>query len=76
MISDEEDKRMELGPLLSMMVKNKASDLFITAGREPSMKVDGRIHPVNKTPFTAKQTKALVYGIMTDAQQREFDETK
>ncbi|MCU7844138.1 MAG: PilT/PilU family type 4a pilus ATPase [Candidatus Thiodiazotropha sp. (ex Monitilora ramsayi)] len=67
---------MELGPLLSMMVKNKASDLFITAGREPSMKVDGRILPVNKTPFTAKQTKSLAYSIMTDAQQKEFDETK
>jgi twitching motility protein PilU len=76
MNSDEERLNMELGPLLSMMVKNKASDLFITAGREPSMKVDGKIHPVNKTPFTAKQTKALVYGVMTDAQQREFDETK
>ncbi len=67
---------MELAPLLSMMVKNKASDLFITAGREPSMKVDGKIHPVNKNPFNAKQTKALAYSIMTDAQQREFDETK
>jgi twitching motility protein PilU len=67
---------MELAPQLSMMVKNKASDLFITAGREPSMKVDGKIHPVNKTAFSAKQTKALAYSIMTDAQQREFDETK
>ncbi|MGD8908759.1 MAG: PilT/PilU family type 4a pilus ATPase [Chromatiales bacterium] len=67
---------MELAPLLSMMVKNKASDLFITAGREPSMKVDGVIHPVNKTPLTTKQTKALVYSIMSDAQQRVFDETK
>jgi twitching motility protein PilU len=67
---------MELSPLLSMMVKNKASDLFITAGREPSMKVDGKIHPVNKVPFNAKQTKALAYSIMTDAQQKEFDETK
>jgi twitching motility protein PilU len=67
---------MELGPLLSMMVKNKASDLFITAGREPSMKVDGKILPVNKTAFTAKQTKSMTYGIMTDAQQKEFDETK
>jgi twitching motility protein PilU len=58
------------------MVKNKASDLFVTAGREPSIKVDGKIHPVNKTAFTAKQTKALVYSIMTDAQQKEFDQSK
>ncbi|MEW8625514.1 MAG: PilT/PilU family type 4a pilus ATPase [Candidatus Thiodiazotropha sp.] len=66
---------MELNTLLAMMVKNKASDLFITAGREPSIKVDGKIHPVNKTPLTAQQTKALTYSIMTDAQQKEFDET-
>ncbi|MCG8017380.1 MAG: PilT/PilU family type 4a pilus ATPase [Candidatus Thiodiazotropha sp. 'RUGA'] len=66
---------MELNSLLAMMVKNKASDLFITAGREPSIKVDGKIHPVNKTALTAQQTKALTYSIMTDAQQKEFDET-
>ncbi|MES9850915.1 MAG: PilT/PilU family type 4a pilus ATPase [Candidatus Thiodiazotropha sp. L084R] len=67
---------MELNPLLTMMVKNKASDLFITAGREPSIKVDGKIHPVNKAPLTPQQTKSLAYSIMTDAQQKEFDETK
>ncbi|MET0050770.1 MAG: PilT/PilU family type 4a pilus ATPase [Candidatus Thiodiazotropha sp.] len=67
---------MELNSLLSMMVKNKASDLFITAGREPSIKVNGKIHSVNKNPLTAQQTKSLAYSIMTDAQQREFDETK
>jgi twitching motility protein PilU len=66
---------MELNTLLAMMVKNKASDLFITAGREPSIKVDGKIHPVNKTALTAQQTKALTYSVMTDAQQKEFDET-
>ncbi|MCG7936693.1 MAG: PilT/PilU family type 4a pilus ATPase [Candidatus Thiodiazotropha taylori] len=66
---------MELNTLLAMMVKNKASDLFITAGREPSIKVDGKIHPVNKTALTAQQTKTLTYSIMTDAQQKEFDET-
>jgi len=74
--ADEEGPKMELSPLLSMMSKNKASDLFITAGREPSIKVDGKIMPVNKTPLTAKQTKELAYSIMTDAQQKEFDQTK
>lgn len=67
---------MDLNALLSMMVKNKASDLFITAGLEPSIKVDGKIHAVNKTPLTAQQTKSLAYSVMTDAQQKSFDETK
>ncbi|MES9973093.1 MAG: PilT/PilU family type 4a pilus ATPase [Candidatus Thiodiazotropha sp.] len=67
---------MDLNSLLSVVVKNKASDLFITAGREPSIKVDGKIHPINKTPLTPRETKEMVYSIMTDAQQKEFDETK
>ncbi|MEN8166323.1 MAG: PilT/PilU family type 4a pilus ATPase [Pseudomonadota bacterium] len=67
---------MEFNALLSMMVKKKASDLFITAGREPSLKVDGRILPVNKTLITAAQARQLVLSIMTDAQQKEFEATK
>jgi twitching motility protein PilU len=67
---------MDLNALLSVMVKNKASDLFISAGREPSIKVDGKIHPINKIPLTPRETKEMVYSIMTDAQQKEFDETK
>jgi twitching motility protein PilU len=67
---------MEFNALLSMMVKKKASDLFITAGREPSLKVDGRILPVNKTLITAAQARQLVLSIMTDAQQKEYEATK
>jgi twitching motility protein PilU len=67
---------MEFNALLSMMVKQRASDLFITAGREPSMKIDGRIVPVNKTRMTPNRARELTFSIMTDAQQREFEETK
>ena len=67
---------MEFNSLLIMMVKQKASDLFITAGREPSLKVDGRIHPVNKIKITPRRARELAMSIMTDAQQREFDQTK
>ena len=67
---------MEFNSLLIMMVKQKASDLFITAGREPSMKVDGKIHPINKVKITPRRARELAMSIMTDAQQREFDQTK
>jgi twitching motility protein PilU len=40
------------------------------------MKVDGEIHPVNKTKITASQARELAMGIMTDAQQKEFEKTK
>lgn len=67
---------MEFNSLLIMMVKQKASDLFITAGREPSLKVDGRIHPVNKIKITPRRARELAMSIMTEAQQKEFDQTK
>ncbi len=66
---------MEFNVLLAMMVQKKASDLFITAGRAPSIKVDGRIVPVSRTAVSAKQAKDYTLNIMTDSQQREFDET-
>jgi twitching motility protein PilU len=67
---------MELNSLLIMMVKQKASDLFITAGREPSLKVDGRIRPVNKVKVTPRRARELALSIMTDDQQNQFDRTK
>lgn len=67
---------MELDSLLLMMVDKEASDLFITVGRPPSLKIEGRILPVSQTPLTPENTHGLVYGIMTDAQQKEFDATK
>ncbi|WP_177419478.1 PilT/PilU family type 4a pilus ATPase [endosymbiont of Lamellibrachia barhami] len=66
---------MEFNVLLAMVVQKKASDLFITAGRAPSIKVDGRIVPVSRTAVSAKQAKDYTLNIMTDQQQREFDET-
>lgn len=67
---------MEFNSLLTIMAKKKASDLFITAGREPSMKIDGRIHPVNKMKITPSRARELTLSIMTDAQQKEFEATK
>lgn len=67
---------MEFTSLLNMLAKKKASDLFITAGREPSIKVDGKIHPVNKTKITPSQSRELALSIMSDAQQKEFEATK
>ena len=67
---------MEFRSLLSMMVKQRASDLFITAGREPSLKIDGIIHPINKKKITPQQAKEMAMSIMNDAQQKEFERTK
>lgn len=67
---------MEFMQLLVMMVEKKASDLFITAGWPPSIKVDGMIHPIGNRPLTHAQTTELVTGVMNDKQRLEFDETR
>ena len=67
---------LELNSLYSLMIKKKASDLFITAGRAPSLKVDGRIITTSKAPLTPIQTANYVYAVMTPKQQHEFEDTK
>jgi twitching motility protein PilU len=64
---------MDFNSLLAMMVKKRASDLFIVTGREPSIKVDGTIRQVNKEKITASQARQLALSIMSDNQQKEFE---
>jgi twitching motility protein PilU len=66
---------MDFNALLNLMVKKKASDLFVTAGVPPSIKVNGRIMPVAKTPVTEEQSRELVVGLMSPAQREEFTQT-
>lgn len=67
---------MEFEKLLRLMVEKGASDLFITAGVAPSMKVHGRILPVTKAPLSPEQTRETVLEVMSEAQRREFAEKK
>ncbi len=67
---------MEFEKLLRLMVEKGASDLFITAGVAPSMKVNGKILPVTKTPLSPEQTRETVLGVMTEAQRREFSDKR
>ncbi len=62
--------------LLRAMVSRKGSDLFITAGFPPAIKVDGQISPATDKPLTVEQAGLLVRAIMNDRQTKEFDSTK
>jgi len=64
---------MNFGDLLKLMKHKKASDLFITAGVPPSIKVDGKIMPVTKQALTPEQSRAFAYGIMNEEQRRDFE---
>ena len=60
---------------LKLMAHQKASDLFITAGMPPAMKVNGKIAPITQTPLTPQQSRDLVLNVMTPAQREEFEKT-
>ena len=62
--------------LLRAMVAKKASDLFITAGFPPAIKIDGRISPVANQPLSPQHTSEIARAMMNDKQAAEFEATK
>jgi len=64
---------MNFADFLKLMVHKGASDLFITAGVPPSIKVDGKITPLTKQALTPEQSRALVYSILNEEQRSQFE---
>jgi len=62
--------------LLRALVAKKGSDLFITSGFPPAMKIDSKMTPVSQTALTGQHTAMLVRSIMNDKQAAEFESTK
>ena len=62
--------------LLKLLKQKNGSDLFITVGFPPAMKIDGKVTPVSKQPLTPENAKALTYCIMNDRQLKEYESTK
>ena len=62
--------------LLKKLVGMNGSDLFITTGFPPAIKVDGEIHRAGEQPLTPEQSAVIIRSIMNDKQAREFDATK
>jgi twitching motility protein PilU len=75
-ILDREQAIRLMQDLLRRMVERKASDLFITAGFPPAIKIDGEIRPQMERALSAEQSAVLVRSLMNDRQAREFDATR
>ena len=73
---DKEQASKFMSDLLRLMLSKKASDLFITAGFPPAMKIDGKMTPVSQQPLSMQHTEMLARAIMNDKQATEFDATK
>jgi len=65
---------MDITELLSFAAKNNASDLHISAGEPPMIRVDGDIKRINLPAMEHKEVHALVYDIMNDKQRKDFEE--
>ena len=62
--------------LLRAMLAKRASDLFITAGFPPAMKIDGKMTPISQQSLSPLHTAEIARSIMTDKQAAEFEATK
>jgi twitching motility protein PilU len=67
---------MDFDVLLDLVVQKKASDLFITTGVAPSIKVNGVIMPVGKTSLSPEHARQIVENVMNEEQIKEFNSTR
>jgi twitching motility protein PilT len=65
---------MDITELLAFSVQHKASDLHLSAGTPPMIRVDGDVRRINIPSLDAKEVQALVYDIMNDKQRKEYEE--
>ncbi len=61
---------------LRVLHEKQGSDLFVTVGLPPQIKVHGRLHALGERPLTADDTREIIAGIMTSAQREEFSRTR
>ena len=63
-----------LHQLLKAMIEKGASDLHVTTGTPPQLRIDGELIPLKTAPLSPADTKKICYSILTDAQKHEFEE--
>jgi len=74
-VGDQAQTEKFVNDLLKLMITRKASDLFITAGFPPAMKIDGKLTPVSSQTLNTQQTAEIARTVMNDKQAQEFKET-
>ena len=65
---------MDITELLAFSVKHNASDLHLSAGVPPMIRVDGEVRKVNVPALEHKEVHSLIYDIMNDKQRKDFEE--
>ncbi|MEF9426104.1 MAG: PilT/PilU family type 4a pilus ATPase, partial [Candidatus Mariimomonas ferrooxydans] len=62
--------------LLKVMIEKGASDLHISTGTAPRLRIDGKLMTLDQTSLISSETKSLCYSILTDAQKHSFEEDR
>ena len=65
---------VDIAQLLAFSVKNNASDLHLSAGVPPMIRVDGDVKRVNMPALTHKDVHSMIYDIMNDKQRKDYEE--
>ena len=65
---------VDIAQLLAFSVKNNASDLHLSAGVPPMIRVDGDVKRVNMPPLSHKEVHSMIYDIMNDKQRKDYEE--
>lgn len=65
---------MDVTSFFKLMVDKNASDLFFSVGAPINIKIEGIMTPIGKSPLTPEQSREMAYSLLTDKQQKEFDE--
>lgn len=69
------NQTMDIAELLAFSVKNKSSDLHISAGLPPLIRVDGDLRKINLPAMEHKEVIKIIYDVMNDRQRKEFEES-
>ena len=64
---------MDISQLLTFAYENKASDLHLSAGMPPCLRIHGDVRKLETPPLEHKDVHAMVYDIMSDAQRKEYE---
>ena len=67
---------LTLTEMLEEVIRSGGSDLHLTTGTPPQIRVDGKLRPIGSAPLTTADTESLAYSVMTDAQRQSFEEKR
>ena len=75
-MSVEEGVKVNLHQLLRAMIEKGASDMHITTGSPPQLRIDGKLVPLKTAPLTPVETKQLCYSVLTEEQKIQYEKNK